>query len=196
MIRVADALGVDRFTPVGYSMGGPIAQLVWHRHPERVSGLTLCATAPVFTGKRAERWSFLGLTGLAAIARVTPDQAREWLTDQLYLNRKVDQWEPWAVQEASRHNWRMLLEAGKAIGDFSSVDWIGDIEVPVSLIITMNDGVVSRRRQTRLFELIPDAHAFRIDGDHDAVVADSDQFVPALLRALMSIRNRREPATS
>ena len=40
------ALGVGPVVVVGYSMGGPIAQLLWRRHPERVSGLVLCATAP------------------------------------------------------------------------------------------------------------------------------------------------------
>ncbi|MEM1332220.1 MAG: alpha/beta hydrolase, partial [Actinomycetota bacterium] len=78
-IAVADRLGIDRFIACGYSMGGPVAQLVWRRHPDRVAGLVLCATAAQFSGHRAERWSFLGLTGLAALARITPTQAREWL---------------------------------------------------------------------------------------------------------------------
>lgn len=189
-VLVADALGVDRFIAVGYSMGGPIAQLVWRRHPERVDGLVLCATAPVFNGERVERWGFAGLTGLAALARVTPEQARSWLTDQLYLNRKADQWEPWAIREASRHDWRMLLEAGKAIGSFSSEDWIGSLDVPSSLVVTMHDRVVSRRRQTMLFELIADADVYRIDGDHDSCVAEADQFVPALMRSLRSVGAR------
>lgn len=189
-VLVADALGVDRFIAVGYSMGGPIAQLVWRRHPERVDGLVLCATAPVFNGERVERWGFAGLTGLAALARVTPEQARSWLTDQLYLNRKADQWEPWAIREASRHDWRMLLEAGKAIGSFTSEDWIGSLDVPSSLVVTMHDRVVSRRRQTMLFELIADADVHRIDGDHDSCVAEADQFVPALMRSLRSVRAR------
>src|SRR5918997_1761296 len=34
-----DAFDVERVIPVGYSMGGPIAQLVWHRQPDRVEGL-------------------------------------------------------------------------------------------------------------------------------------------------------------
>src|SRR5437763_1097691 len=34
---IADALGIRRFIPVGYSMGGPIATLVWRRHPDRVA---------------------------------------------------------------------------------------------------------------------------------------------------------------
>ena len=190
VVSVADALGVDRFTPVGYSMGGPIAQLTWRRHPDRVTGLVLCATAPIFTGRRAERWSFLGLTGLAALARVTPEQAREWLTDQLYLNRKVGEWEPWAIREAASHDWRSVLEAGKAIGSFSSLDWIGDVDVPVSLVVTMRDRVVSQRRQTRLFELIEDADVYRVDGDHDVVVAGAHHFVPTLQRALVSVHER------
>jgi len=40
-VAVCDVLGIEQFIPVGYSMGGPIAQLIWRRHPERVSGLVL-----------------------------------------------------------------------------------------------------------------------------------------------------------
>lgn len=188
-VAVAAALGIERFTPIGYSMGGPIAQLVWRRHPERVRALVLCATAPMFQGdERAEKWSFLGLSGLASLARVTPDQARVWLTDQLYLQRKSRTWQPWAVQEASSHDWRMLLEAGAAIGGFSSVPWIGDVDVPVSQIVTMRDRVVPLHRQTMLFELLRDSDTFRIDGDHDSCVERADRFVPSLIRAIEATR--------
>ena len=44
-VAVCDVLGIDQFIPVGYSMGGPIAQLTWRRHRRRVAGLVLCATA-------------------------------------------------------------------------------------------------------------------------------------------------------
>src|SRR5687768_15991987 len=30
-----DVLGVESAVAVGYSMGGPVAQLLWHRHPTR-----------------------------------------------------------------------------------------------------------------------------------------------------------------
>src|SRR5436309_15731104 len=36
---LADVLEIDRFIPVGYSLGGPVAQLLWKRHPDRVAGL-------------------------------------------------------------------------------------------------------------------------------------------------------------
>jgi 3-oxoadipate enol-lactonase len=189
-VAVCDVLGIDEFIPVGYSMGGPVAQLIWQRHRQRTAGLVLCATAAYFSTSREERLSFLGLSGLAAVARLTPLQARQWLTEQFYLQRKADQWEPWAIHEASRHDWRAVLEAGRAIGNFSSRDWITDVDVPTSTLITMRDRVVPVRRQVRLFEAIRDAEAFRVDGDHDAVVANAKQFVPTLLRACRSVVER------
>ena len=189
-VAVCDVMGIDKFIPVGYSMGGPIAQLIWQRHRQRIAGLVLCATAAYFSTSREERLSFLGISGLAAVARLTPAQTRQWLTEQFYLQRKADQWEPWAIEEASSHEWRAVLEAGRAIGNFSSREWIGDIDVPTSTLITMRDRVVPVRRQVRLFEAIPDAEAFRVDGDHDAVVANAKQFVPTLLRACRSVVER------
>ena len=194
-VAVCDVLGIERFVPVGYSMGGPIAQLIWRQHPDRVAGLVLCATSGYFVTSREERMSFLGLSGLAAVARLTPLQARRWLTAQLYLQRKTEQWEPWAVQEASMHDWRMVLEAGKAIGSFSARPWLGEVDVPTSVVITMRDRVVPVRRQVRLFESIKGAEAFRVDGDHDAVVANADRFVPTLLRATHSVIERADLRT-
>ncbi len=190
VVDVATALGIDRFIPVGYSMGGPIAQLVWRRHPERVTGLVLCATAPYFAGRRNERRMLLGITGLATMARVAPEPAKIWLTEQLYLQRKTMQWEPWAIQQAATHDWRMVLEAGRAIGHFSSSDWLHEVDVPVSTVLTMRDQVVPLRRQVKLFEQIPDAEAFRVDGLHDAAVASADRFVPTLIRAIDSVVRR------
>ena len=195
-VAVCDVLGIEQFIPVGYSMGGPVAQLMWHRHRERVAGLVLCATAGYFASSREERLSFLGISGLAALARLTPSQARSWLTEQFYLQHKTTEWEPWAINEASQHDWRAVLEAGRAIGSFSSREWLGEISAPTSVLITMRDRVVPVRRQVRLFESIRGAEAFRVDGDHDAVVANAERFVPTLLRAIHSVAERVSMSTS
>jgi 3-oxoadipate enol-lactonase len=184
VVAVADALGIDTFVPVGYSMGGAVAQLVWRRHRERLDGLVLCATAPYFAGRRPERLSFVGLTGLATLARYTPAQARSWISEQVYLQRRSETWGPWATEQVAQHDWRMVLEAGRAIGEFSSSDWLHEIDVPTSIVVTMDDPVVPVRRQTRLFEWIPDAAAYRVPGRHDAVVARAHRFVPQLVRAV------------
>lgn len=189
VISVADALGIDRFTAVGYSMGGAVAQLSWRRHPERVAGLVLCATASSFhSGARQDRLPFLGLTGLATLARLTPGQIRTRLTHQLYLQRKTSQWEPWAIEQAMRHDWRMVFEAGSAIGRFSSQEWLDKIDVPAAAVVTLRDTVVPAGRQLKMFDVLrggasPRAAAWRIDGGHDAIVTHADRFVPTLVEA-------------
>ncbi len=191
VMAVADAFGVDSVIPVGYSMGGTVAQLTWRRHPDRVDGLVLCATAPYFAGRRPERLSFVGLTGLATLARFTPSQAQDWISEQLYLQRRSETWGPWAMEQVERHDWRMILEAGKAIGDFSSSDWLHEVDVPTAVVVTMHDPVVPTRRQTRLFEMLPDAAAFRVPGRHDAIVANKHRFVPQLMRAIEHVTESR-----
>lgn len=186
-VAVADVLGVDTFIPFGYSMGGTVAQLLWQRHRDRVDGLILGSTAPYFAGRRPERLSFVGLTGLAALARYTPTQARGWITDQVYLQRKNQALGPWAADQIGRHDWRMILEAGKAIGGFSSSEWVHEIDVPTSVIVTTDDAVVPIRRQVKLWRAIPDASVSRVHGPHDSVVTRADRYIPQLLRAIRAV---------
>lgn len=190
VVAMADAVGLDRFVVLGYSMGGAIAQLVWHRHGDRVSGLVLAATASHFNAHRSERLSFLGLTGLAAAARITPVQAHRWVGNQVYLQRKVDAWDPWAVAQASAHDWRMIAEAGRELGRFRSDGWLGEIDVPTSVIVTMHDEVIPLTRQIQLFEGIRDAEAYRVDGGHDAAVVRPTRFAREATRATSSVIDR------
>jgi 3-oxoadipate enol-lactonase len=132
----------------------------------------------------------MGLSGMAALARRTPAQAQQWLTDQVYLQRKTEQWEAWAIHEASLHDWRMVLEAGREIGRYDAREWLEGVDVPTSVVITMRDRVVPVRRQVRLFETVQRAEAFRVDGDHDSVAAQPERFVPTLLRAVHSAVER------
>lgn len=195
VVAMADIVGLDRFIAFGYSMGGTIAQLLWHRHPRRIGGLVLCSTAPHFSNQRIERLGFLGLASMARLARLTPLQIRTRLTEQFYLQRKTEGWEPWAAQEFASHDWRAILEAGRAIGRFRSDEWIGDVDVPASVVVTMADQVVPLRRQIRLFEAIPGATAFRVDAPHDAAIGAAERWVPTAVRAIEAVV-ARQPGTA
>lgn len=183
-------LGIESAIPVGYSMGGPIAMLMWRRHRPMVDGLVLCATAGSFAHSRLERVSFAGLTGLAATARLTPENARDWISSRSYLRRKADKWGPWALSQVELHDWRMVLEAGHAIGSFSAHDWVSDIDVPTAHIITLRDPVVPVKRQLQLYTAIPNAQARRIDAEHDAIVAAADHMAELIIESADSVRSR------
>ena len=71
-VALADALGIERFVVAGYSMGGAVAQLVWRRHPSRVIGLVLCATAARFAVTRVERVKAAFLPAASTMARLSP----------------------------------------------------------------------------------------------------------------------------
>lgn len=184
---IADVLGINTFIPVGYSMGGTIAQLLWKRHQSRVRGLVLCSTSGYFASSREERLSFLGLTGLAALARLTPAQATVWLTEQIYLQRKSEGLSAWAIAEMASHNWRHILEAGRAIGSFNSREWLGGVDVPTSVLVTTKDLVVPTKRQYEMHEQISGAELLQIDAGHDAVYAKATQYVPLLVGACVSV---------
>lgn len=187
---IADVLGINTFIPVGYSMGGIVAQLMWRRHQARVRGLVLCSTAGYFASSPEERLSFLGLSGLAALARRTPAQTTDWLTDQIYLQRKNDGLEPWAIQQMASHDWRHILAAGGAIGAFDSRQWLSGIDVPSAVIVTTDDTVVPPERQAHLHQQLRNVQVYEIAASHTAVYDARERYVPMLLDACMSVYAR------
>jgi 3-oxoadipate enol-lactonase len=200
VVSLADELGIDRFVPVGYSMGGPVAQLVWHRYPERVAGLVLCATSRNFRGRPVERALFSALTGLSLAARITPVGWQSTVGERV-IGRRIEEGNDlahWARSEMRRNDPRAIVEAGQAIGAFNSRDWIGGVDVPTALVVTELDSVVPTARQEKLAAAIPGASVHLAPGDHGVCVTEPADFVPPLLDACASVatRARRLPATS
>lgn len=195
-VALADQLGIEKFIPVGYSMGGTVAQLVWKRHPQRVSGLVLAATSGHFVSERKERVGFTAMAAIGALSRIVPASVRESISHRLYVSRKTMTWEPWAAKEASDHEWRLILEAGAALGLYDSRKWLPEVNVPTAMIITTQDHVVATERQQELAELVPNVFIQTIDADHDAVFARADQFVPMLVDACRNVAERSNSIAS
>lgn len=181
-VALLDTLEIERVLAIGYSMGGPIGQLMWRRHRERVQGLVLCATARSFASTREERLGFAGLGSLALASRLAPAAARERI-GQSFFRKRGRPYHQWVEREVARHDLTAVLQAGHEIGHFSSRDWISQIDVPVGVIVTARDHVVPARRQQRLAESVPSARVWRIEGDHDVCVAHPELFVPTLVDA-------------
>jgi pimeloyl-ACP methyl ester carboxylesterase len=185
---LADVLGIDAVVPVGYSMGGPIAQLLWHRHRSLVRGMVLCATSRNFRGNPREigLWSMLPF--VTAGIRTAPGMARRAFMTRV-MERRLPQFaaRDWVIEEMSGNDPAVLAEAASALARFSSHEWIGGVDVPTAVVLTRRDRLVPPSRQLKMAEAIPGARVIPVDGDHSVCVSDPSAFVPALQTALTTV---------
>lgn len=188
---VVEALELGACTVVGYSMGGPIAQLMWRRQRETVSGLVLCATAGHFPVERFNGAVGALTAGAAAALSLVPPIVR-----RSGMNYATARWTAnagaaaWAAEEWSRHDPTALVQAGVALSRFDSTSWLGQVDVPTAVVITERDMTVPPRLQRLLADAIPGAVTFPVRGDHRVVADSPREFVPALLSACESVRRR------
>jgi 3-oxoadipate enol-lactonase len=181
---LADVLGLDRVVAAGYSMGGPVAQLLWRRHRELVAGLVLCATSASFVGSLRERvlvglaTSTSAIAGAVPLGRVTSSALGRWTG---WRTRREPAW--WGFEEVARHDWTQILEAGRATLRFDSRAWVGGIDVPTAVVVTDDDGVVPPERQRALAEQIRDASVWTVPGGHAVCTTAPEHFVPSLVAA-------------
>jgi len=178
-VALADQLGVERFVVAGYSMGGPIGQLVWRRHPERVQGMVLAATFARSSRRPAERVAMQGVGHLGRASRLMPRRRQIDVFTRAMIagGSNPNERPPWFVSEVRSGSVPMMLEAGGAIADFDSRPWLGEIDVPTGIFITSHDGIVPPDRQHRMAALIPHARITSAPIDHDGCVTRPQEFV-------------------
>ena len=187
---LADVLGIKQLTAAGYSMGGPIAQLLWHRHRSLVNGLVLCATARNFGSQRSQV-AFSLMPFITAALRTTPGVARRAVMSRIIEQRMAGiPAREWVMDELQSSDPAVIAEAAAAIGRFSSREWIGEVDVPTAVVVTEQDRLVPPQRQHRLAESINGARVIPVQGDHGVCVADPGVFVPALLQACDAVNGR------
>jgi 3-oxoadipate enol-lactonase len=186
-VAAAAALGAQRFIAVGYSMGGPIAKLVWRRHPDVVDGLVLCATARHFTPPQINLAARTLLTAASGVARLMPAVVHRQMLGRLLLQIDRPEARARVADELAGHDPAVVLQAAAAVAGFSSHSWVHQVDVPTAVVITTRDEVVPPSRQRKLAASIRDAVVFEVEGDHIACVAAAEKFVPALVRACLHV---------
>jgi pimeloyl-ACP methyl ester carboxylesterase len=185
------AAGVERGIAVGYSMGGPIAQLLWQRHPDLVDGLVMCATGSHFAGHRRARVLFGVAAGTSALGGVVPLRPCAGVAVSAWCrwqNLRRRPW--WGFEDLARHDWAQIVEAAREIGRFDSRHWVKDVTVPTAVIVTEDDDVVPTSRQLAFAAEIPGATVRRVPGGHAACTVEPDRFVSTLVDACVEIARR------
>lgn len=191
-VALMDELGIDTALVAGYSLGGALAQITWHRHPERVSGLVLASTTRNFRGHRREKFFFSLMTlAMHPLSRVAESRV-ERFAQRLSPMPSVDLSDSirWGSGEfRSTSAWSMPEVLGE-LGRFNSAAWISEVDVPTAVVITLGDRVIPARRQRKLARSIRDATVFEAPGGHASVVMDHDRWMPVFLEAVADVASR------
>jgi 3-oxoadipate enol-lactonase len=189
IVAMADSLSIEKFVACGYSMGSLVAQQVWRRHPDRVNGIVLGAASRNFLGSSAERMASTLSPVFAAAAQANPF-LRILRADSFgvsYLNDLDASARAYVHAEMSHTSMATVAAAVAAVGEFTSHDWIGEVDVPVAVLVTTRDSVVPTTRQLKLAEAIPHATVISVEGDHSVFVTSPMLFAEKIVEACLSV---------
>ncbi len=185
---VVEQLDCGPVIAVGYSMGGPITQLLAREHRERLSGIVLCATSREWQDPEVRRvWRTMGLLRLM-LGVAAPGF---WRTLVEISGMPAEESIAWVLAEMSRSNPGDIAEAGRELGRFDSRPWLGDISTPAAVVVTARDRSVLPRHQRALARQL-DAPTIEVAADHLAPGVRDGGFPDALLEAIAAVR-AREP---
>lgn len=190
---VVGALGVDSVVTVGYSMGGPISSLVWHRHRDLVRGMVLQATAMEWNTTRAERIRWVVGRWFGFILRnvATPRFLRGLLRRTIPRGHEMRRHLPWLLGEIRRNDPWFIQQAGQALSRFDARLFAADIDVPTAFVVTTKDSGVPPEKQ-RAFAKAIGAEVFELHGDHFASLQMPREFATITRRAVEAVAAVRE----
>jgi 3-oxoadipate enol-lactonase len=160
-----DGLGIGQAVVAGYSMGGVVAQDLAVRHPHRVGGLALIATAAHLPPIR--RRSIFVLVALLGRAweRLTGLEVSRLRHHYL---RRIGAVEPrharWFWDTALNRDSNLYYESEFALLRFDGREQAGRITVPTLLVITERDWFFPVAQQRDLAARIPGAETIVLPG--------------------------------
>jgi len=158
---VCDGLGIRGATMVGYSMGGPVVQLLARDRPELVGGVVMFATAARVMPSRFARH---GLPLLAQSSRL----GVEAFTAASKVLHPGSPLAAHALSTLHESDKGALVHAASELAHFDSREWVGSLGLTAASVVTTKDHVVPASAQLELAALlgVPDARTWRLPHGH------------------------------
>jgi 3-oxoadipate enol-lactonase len=174
VLRLADGLGLERFSLCGLSLGGMVGMWLGANAPDRIDRLVLASTAARFGAPEEwrERAALVRAQGMDAVAR---DALEKWFTPGFtdrdpFLRMQL---------ETPAEDYARGLEA---IGGFDFRDRLGEIRARTLVIAGAEDVATSPEDAALIAERIPGARLVVLDGAaHLANVEQPAAFTAAVL---------------
>jgi 3-oxoadipate enol-lactonase len=183
---VIDELGLQNVFVAGYSMGSIVAQRMGRQHPDKISGLILCATTDWFRTTPSElvfhECLEIAMFGLRSLSRSRTLRVATRGTARA-LNLEPSDIHDWALGELRKTSPWAVGQAVAALGRHHSTPWLKRIDVPTAVVITRHDWVIPVERQREVAARIPGSTSHEIPAGHAACVLQADLFLEGLLEA-------------
>jgi pimeloyl-ACP methyl ester carboxylesterase len=176
-----DAIGLGRAAVVGFSMGGMIAQELAHRHPYRVTRMVLMGTTSHHGGTfKVVRWS--GFVLGRALDRLTGKGLSLFTYRYMMLTGAVPaRYDRWYRENTLDRDADLYYEAAFAVINFDSREWVGRLDVPALVIISVKDQLVPATWQYDLAARLKDAEVIELaDGGHEHPWTHADRIAIAI----------------
>jgi pimeloyl-ACP methyl ester carboxylesterase len=178
-------LGIGEAVVVGFSMGGAIAMLLWHRHPALVTGVVFSGTALEWHESLRDRLVWRGMsvfevalrngTGDGFVERVLRETIEDCPT--------LEPYRAWVTGEFHRGYPTDLAGAGRALAAYDGRRLAAGIDVPCAVVLTTRDQLVPPARQRTLARATR-ARILEVDGDHLAPFNRGPVFAAAVRSAV------------
>jgi len=197
VLAVMDAEGIDQAIVLGVSMGGLIAQALYHKAPERTRALVLAATGPPVTSPDHEPPE-PEVRAVLERDRYSHEahELIEALVSVFYhpnYRKRIPNLVDWLVafeaqQGQPAHGYHGQLSA--ILDDRSTPDRAEAIRVPVLVIHGRHDRVWPLANAERLVQRLPDARLHVVDGAaHMLMLEQPRAFNAAVLELTTSVED-------
>ncbi len=189
VLRLLDARGVDRFIPVGHSMGGMIAQQIALTRPERVERMVLVDSVSQMVYSRA-RGAVISASKLVPYNTFVAINIQRAFKPG-YPKELIKQYIA-SSQATPRH---VVMSCYDAMREFDVLDRVCEIRVPVLILHGKYDIQFPEAQARRIAANCPSATVKIIDTGHESPVEDP-QAVTAAIEELISAPDAADSGTA
>jgi 3-oxoadipate enol-lactonase len=182
VIRVLDALGLERVHFAGLSIGGMIGQVLGLDHAERFHSLMLCDTAPTTIPGGKATWDerFAAIAAAGSVEPLADATMERWLTERF---RAVDpgRWEQ-VRRTVAGTTTGGYIGGGAAILHFDVRDRLPSLRLPTLVVWGDEDPGTPPEGNELIADLVPGAERHVFAGArHVPMVEYPEQFAGVML---------------
>ncbi|MEW2086596.1 alpha/beta fold hydrolase [Streptomyces sp. NPDC005283] len=176
VVALLDHLEVDRFIPVGHSMGGMITQTLALSHPERIERLVLVNSISRMTYSRGRGLLMAASTLVPFRLFVATNIQRAFAPG--HPREEVREY----IRGSSATPREVVMTCYAAMRAFDVLDRVGEISTPTLLVHGYHDIQLPVSQMLRMAKDYPDAVVRIVDAGHELPVEKPAELTSALDR--------------